>query len=51
MLYRKNTITNSGIDLTKFGWVEKVSKVTGLSRRQIYKVVNSTDLINFVYRR
>lgn len=51
MLHRKNTITNSGIDLTKFGWVEKVSKVTGLSRRQIYKVVNSTDLINYVYRR
>lgn len=51
MLHRKNTIANSGVDLTKFGWVEKVSKVTGLSRRQIYKVVNSTDLINFVYRR
>ena len=51
MLHRKNIIINSGIDLTKFGWVEKVSKVTGLSRRQIYKVVNSTDLINFVYRR
>ena len=35
----------------KFVWVEKVSKVTGLTRRQIYKVVNSTNLINYVYRK
>jgi hypothetical protein len=51
MNFRKETILNSGVDLSKFGWVEKVSKVTGLTRRQIYKVVNSTDLINYVYRR
>lgn len=48
---RKETILNSGVDLSKFGWVEKVSKVTGLTRRQIYKTVNSTDLIDYVYRR
>lgn len=51
MNFRKEAILNSGIDLSKFGWVEKVSKATGLTRRQIYKVVNSTDLINYVYRR
>lgn len=51
MNIRKEAILNSGVDLSKFGWVEKVSKVTGLTRRQIYKVVNSTDLINYVYRR
>lgn len=51
MNFRKEAILNSGVDLSKFGWVEKVSKATGLTRRQIYKVVNSTDLINYVYRR
>lgn len=51
MNFRKEAILNSGVDLSKFGWVEKVSKVTGLTRRQIYKIVNSTDLINYVYRR
>lgn len=51
MNIRKEAILNSGIDLSKFGWVEKVSKFTGLTRRQIYKVVNSTDLLNCVYRR
>lgn len=48
---RKEAILNSGVDLSKFGWIEKVSKVTSLTRRQIYKIVNSTDLINYVYRR
>ena len=51
MNLRKETILNSGVDLSKYGCVEKISKVTGLTRRQIYKVVNSTDLINYVYRR
>ena len=51
MNFRKEAILNSGVDLSKFGWVEKVSKVTGLTRRQIYKAVNSTDLINYVYRK
>lgn len=48
---RKQLIINSGIDLTKFGWVKKVSRVTGLTRRQIYKIVNLTDLKDYVYRR
>jgi very-short-patch-repair endonuclease len=51
MNLKKQLIINSDIDLTKFGWIEKVSKITGLTRRQIYKIVNSTDLINYVYRR
>ena len=51
MNFRKEAILNSGVDLSKFGWVEKVSKVTNLTRRQIYRVVNSTDLIDYVYRR
>lgn len=51
MNIRKEAILNSGVDLSKFGWVEKVSKVTGLARGQIYKTVNATDLINYVYRR
>lgn len=36
-------ILNSGIDLLKFGWVEKVSKKTGLTRRQIYRCVNRNE--------
>jgi len=51
MNFRKEAILSSGVDLSKFGWVEKVSNATGLTRRQIYKIVNSTDLINYVYRR
>lgn len=49
--HRKQLILNAGVDLSKFGWIEKVSKATGLTRRQIYKIVNSTDLLNYVYRR
>lgn len=41
---RKQSILMSGIDLNKFGWVSKVSDVTGLSRRQIYNVVNKTNI-------
>ena len=32
---RKNLILNSGVDITKFGWVGKMEKATGLSKRQI----------------
>lgn len=32
---RKDLILNSGVDLTQFGWVEKVIKSTGLSKRII----------------
>lgn len=46
-----NKIINSGIDLTKFGWIEKVANKTGLTRRQIYRLVNKTELKEIVYRR
>lgn len=32
---RKNLILNSGIDITKYGWLSKVEKVTSLSGRII----------------
>lgn len=32
---RKNLIKNSGVDLTKFGRVEKLVKITGLTKRQV----------------
>lgn len=48
---RKLQILNSGVDLTKFGWVNKVSQVTKLTRRQIARIVNLTDLKDSVYVR
>lgn len=48
---RKIQILNSGVDLTKFGWVDKVSEITKLTRRQIARIVKLTDLKNFVYIR
>lgn len=52
LLERKNKILNSGIDLTKFGWVNKVSKITNLSRREINYTVNYfDDLKNKVFYR
>lgn len=52
LLKRKNKILNSGIDLTKFGWVNKVSKLTNLSRREINFTVNYfEDLKNKVFYR
>ena len=49
---RKQLILNSGIDLTKFGWVNKVVKVTGLSRREIYFTVeHCKDLKEVVFRK
>jgi hypothetical protein len=36
---RKELILNCGIDLMKFGWVEKVIKLTGLSKRVVYNTV------------
>lgn len=49
---RKELILNSGVDLTKFGWVNKVASVTGLSERVIYLTVNSfDDLKSKVFRR
>lgn len=49
-VYRKNLILNSGVDLTKFGWVKKVSKITGLNRTTINNVVlHFEDLKEKVY--
>lgn len=46
-----NKILNSGVDLTNFGWVNKVSQITKLTRRQIARIVNLTDLKDSVYIR
>lgn len=35
---RADLILSSGVDLTKFGWRTKVSKITGLTRRKIFSV-------------
>lgn len=41
---RKELIINSNIDLTKFGWVDKVSNVTNLSKHQIKDTVDYFNL-------
>lgn len=48
---RKFQILNSDVDLTKYGWIKKVEYKTGLTRRQIYKLVNKTNLKEIVFRR
>lgn len=49
---RKELILNSGVDLTKFGWVNRVTEITGLSKRVIYRTVNHfDDLKSKVFRR
>lgn len=49
---RMDAILKSGVDLTKLGWVSKVSEQTGLTRRVIYKTVESCEeLKKLVYRR
>lgn len=49
---RKDAILKSGVDLSKLGWVNKVSEQTGLTRRVIYKTVEScSELKQLVYRR
>lgn len=48
---RKLQILNSGVDLTKYGWVDKVSKVTKLTRRQIARIVKLTELKDIVFIR
>lgn len=49
---RKNLILNSGVDLTKFGWVNKVSKITGLNRTTINNIVlHFNDLKEKVFYR
>lgn len=41
---RKDLILNCGVDLKKFGWVDKVAKEVNLSRHQIKDVVNHFHL-------
>lgn len=43
-LKRKELILNCGIDLTRFGWVKKVEKATGLTKRVIENTVKYFDL-------
>lgn len=44
---RKELILNSGIDITKFGWVGKVVEVTGLSKHQVEDCVNFFNIPSF----
>jgi hypothetical protein len=37
-------ILNSGIDVSKFGWVKKVTETTSLTKRQIEKTVKHFNL-------
>lgn len=48
---RKNLILGSGIDLTKMGWIAKVMKATGLSKKSIYIVVEKFNLRVYKTRR
>ena len=41
---RKELILNSGVDIMKFGWVEKMVKTTGLSKHQIEDCVRYFDI-------
>ena len=49
---RKNLILNSGVDLTKHGWVKKVSEITGLNRTTIHNVIKHfPELKENIFRR
>ena len=48
---RKNLIINSGVDLTKFGWISKVMEQTKLSKRVIYNTVIHFNLPVFKLKR
>ena len=49
---RLNMIVQSGVDLTQYGWVERVHKVTGYTRRTIYQTINHfADIMNGKYFR
>lgn len=43
----KDLILQSNVDLTKFGWVNKVVKITGLSKKQIRRTVRKFKIICF----
>lgn len=44
---RKSLILESGIDISRYGWISKVSKITGLSRKQIRDTSNYFNLDSF----
>lgn len=43
----KALIEESNVDITKFGWVKKVSQITGLTKRQIRNTVRKFDMTCF----
>lgn len=44
---RKKLILSSGVDLTKFGWVGKVEKITNLSKHQIENCIKFFNIPSF----
>ena len=44
---RKKLILNSGVDLNKFGYVEKVVKATGLTKRQVRNTILKYNIEHF----
>lgn len=48
---RINKILNSGVDLSQYGWQSKVSKITGLSRREIFYTIKNSNLNTKVFIR
>lgn len=45
---RRAIILNSGVDLHSFGWLEQVTRTTGLNRRVIYSTVRKFDMDVYV---
>lgn len=41
---RKKLILNCGVDLQKFGWITKVIKSTGLTKKQIYRIIDKENI-------
>lgn len=46
---RKQKILKCGVDLTNFGWLEKVCKATGFTRKQVNLTISRFNIK--VYRR
>lgn len=44
---RKNLIINSGVDLSKYGCISKLSRIIGLSKRQIYLTIKYCPDLNY----
>lgn len=41
---RLELINNSGVDLLKFGWLIKVMKITGLSKKEVYNTIKKFNI-------